>query len=162
MSRGDRNAERGTQVSVARGDLAHDNSGMSERERVFIAIAGVLGALAVGLGAYGAHGLERLLEGTPEAAKRLEWWRTAVLYHLTHSLALGLVALLARAQGPGATVAGILFVGGIAIFSGTLYAMALGAPRWLGAITPLGGLSLIAAWIAVLVAALRTRVESGA
>jgi uncharacterized membrane protein YgdD (TMEM256/DUF423 family) len=57
-----------------------------------------------------------------------------------------------RARASGTTVA---------LFSGTLYAMALGAPRWLGAITPLGGLSLIAAWLTVLVAALRTRVESG-
>jgi len=133
---------------------------MSERERIFIAVAGILGAIAVGLGAYGAHGLERALEGLPDAAKRLEWWRTAVLYHLTHALALGLVGALARAQGPGATVAGILFIAGIALFSGTLYAMALGAPRWLGAITPLGGLSLIAGWLAILVSALRTRVES--
>lgn len=133
---------------------------MSGRERVFIGIAGLLGALAVALGAYGAHGLAAALEGAPDAAKRIEWWRTAALYHLTHTLALGFVAWLSRARGRAAPIAGALFVLGIALFSGTLYAMALGAPRWLGAITPLGGLALIAGWIAVLVFALRARVES--
>lgn len=123
---------------------------MAGQERIFIALAGAFGALAVGLGAYGAHGLERLLEGGADAAKRLGWWQTAVLYHLVHALALGLSARL-----PAPTIAGGLFVAGVLLFSGTLYAMALGAPRWLGAVTPLGGVALIGGWIAVLVAALR-------
>jgi len=133
----------------------HDNSGMDARARLFVGIAGLLGALAVGLGAYGAHGLETALEGLPDAAKRLEWWRTAVLYHLTHALAVAFVAWLASHRARAASVAGALFVLGIVLFAGTLYAMALGAPRWLGAVTPLGGLSLIAGWTTVLAGALR-------
>jgi uncharacterized membrane protein YgdD (TMEM256/DUF423 family) len=140
-----------------------DNSGMTERggavarsraERILVGLSGAYGALAVALGAYGAHGLERVLEGAPDAAARLAWWKTAALYHLTHALALGLTAWLSS-RGRGAVLAGALFAIGVAIFSGTLYAMTLGAPRWLGAITPLGGLSLIAGWILVLVCALR-------
>lgn len=140
---------------VAEAPRAHDNSAMDDRARLFAGTAGLLGALAVGLGAYGAHGLEAALDGLPDAAKRLEWWRTAVLYHLTHALAVAFVAWLAGHRARAAGVAGALFVLGILLFAGTLYAMALGAPRWLGAVTPLGGLSLIAGWIAVLAAALR-------
>jgi uncharacterized membrane protein YgdD (TMEM256/DUF423 family) len=128
---------------------------MNERARLLVAIAGLLGALAVGLGAYGAHGLSAALEGLPDAGKRMEWWQTAALYHLTHALAVAFVAWLATHRARAAGVAGMLFVIGIALFSGTLYAMALGAPRWLGAVTPLGGLSLIAGWITVLVSGLR-------
>ncbi|HJL18660.1 MAG TPA: DUF423 domain-containing protein, partial [Sandaracinaceae bacterium LLY-WYZ-13_1] len=118
--------------------------------RGFVVTAGVLGALAVGLGAFGAHGLEGWLEGATDGAERLGWWRTAAHYHLAHALAVGLCAWLAsRGDGLGARVAGIAFVIGILVFAGTLYAMALGGPRWLGAVTPIGGLSLIAGWIAV-------------
>lgn len=108
------------------------------------ALAGVLGALAVGLGAYGAHGLDA-------GGQRQEWWQTAVLYHLVHAVA---IAVASRVP---AKVAGLAFTGGIVLFSGTLYAMTLGAPRWLGAVTPLGGLSLIAGWIAFAIAALRKK-----
>jgi uncharacterized membrane protein YgdD (TMEM256/DUF423 family) len=132
------------------------NSGMSSRdeaaERTFVVLAGVLGALAVGLGAYGAHGLERALEGAPDAAKRVGWWETAVLYHLAHALALGLAAWLAGCGRRLARVAGILLVAGVLLFAGTLYAMALGAPRWLGAVTPIGGLSLMVGWALLAVA----------
>ena len=125
-------------------------------DRAFIATAGVLGALAVGLGAYGAHGLEGLLEGAPDAARRLAWWRTAVEYHLAHAIAVAWTAWLASRRGGRApTIAGVAFVAGVSMFSGTLYAMALGAPRWLGAVTPIGGLSLIVGWIAVVLAARR-------
>lgn len=119
-------------------------------ERTLLVTGAILGALAVGLGAYGAHGLEALLEGAPEAAKRLGWWQTAVSYHLPHA-AMIVVCALVRARGPGRApvVAGVAFAAGILLFSGTLYAMTLGAPRWLGAITPLGGLSLIAGWLAL-------------
>lgn len=113
-------------------------------------VAGVLGALAVGLGAFGAHGLEGMLEGAEDAAKRLGWWRTAVSYHLPHAVAVGLCGWLAgRSGGAAPTVAGVAFTVGVAVFSGTLYAMALGAPRWLGAVTPLGGLALIVGWLAL-------------
>lgn len=112
-------------------------------------VSGFLGALAVGLGAFGAHGLEGLLAGAEEAAKRLEWWRTAVSYHLPHAIAVALCGWLAGREGRiGARVAGLAFTTGVLLFSGSLYAMTLGAPRWLGAVTPLGGLALIAGWLA--------------
>lgn len=141
----------------------HDNSGMTDTrkgERLFTALAGILGALAVALGAYGAHGLEDALSAAPDAAKRLGWWETAVQYHLAHALAVAFVAWLA-ARGRGATAAGALFTAGIVMFSGTLYAMALGAPRWLGAVTPFGGLALIAGWIAVAASAFRREAPAG-
>lgn len=117
--------------------------------RWLIALAGVSGALAVALGAFGAHGLEGFLAGSADAARRAELWETAVSYHLPHSVALAVCALL---SGRRALVAGVAFVVGILLFAGTLYAMTLGAPRVLGAVTPLGGLSLIIGWIALALA----------
>ena len=102
-------------------------------------IAGVIGALGVGLGAFGAHGLRNVVS---EPAL-LATWETAARYHLVHALALGLVA----AHPASPKVAGLLFVGGIVIFSGSLYALVLTEQRWLGAITPLGGVALIAGWL---------------
>ena len=110
------------------------------------ASAGSLGFLAVALGAFGAHGLEGRLT---EEAK--DWWETATLYLLVHS-----VAALAMAQWPAprATTAGWAFVLGASVFAGTLYAMALGAPRFLGAITPIGGVGLLVGWGLVISAAI--------
>lgn len=95
-------------------------------------LAALSGALAVGAGAFGAHGAP-----SKEAA---DWLRTGAQYQLIHALA-ALVALRMEARGPA-----WCFVVGGAIFAGTLYLMALGAPRWFGAITPLGGVGLIAGW----------------
>lgn len=100
-------------------------------------IAGVLGALAVSLGAFGAHGLKERLALVPEAAG---WWQTATSYLLVHAVAIG-----ALRTG----WAGWCWAGGAAIFSGTLYALALGAPRWLGAVTPVGGGLLLVGWLAL-------------
>lgn len=97
-----------------------------------VVLAALSGAIAVGAGAFGAHGVE---------GKAAEWLRTGGTYQLIHAVA-ALVAVQMGARGPG-----WLFVAGAAIFAGTLYAMALGAPRWLGAITPIGGTALIAAWL---------------
>lgn len=110
-------------------------------------IAGVAGALGVALGAFGAHGLQ----GRLDDPHLLEVWQTASRYHLIHALALAAVA--AHPGRPWA--AGWLFVAGIIVFSGTLYLMPLltmglgGSWRWLGAITPLGGLAFIAGWLAL-------------
>lgn len=108
-----------------------------------MATGAILGALAVSAGAFGAHGLKgRLTE------QAMAWWNIAAQYQLVHSLSVVVAGLLARGSGAGtAATAGLLFVVGILVFSGTLYAMALGAPRWFGAITPLGGLALIAGWL---------------
>ena len=121
-------------------------------------VAAVLGVSAVALGAFGAHGLEAALEGAPDAARRLEWWHTGSLYHLLHApAALGL-AYFAEAQPRLTRAAAVTFAIGVGLFSGTLYAMSLGAPRVLGAVTPLGGLGLMAGW--VLVGALGVRAHA--
>ncbi len=95
-------------------------------------VAALSGALAVGAGAFGAHGAHG------EAA---EWLKTGAHYQLVHAV-VALVAMRLDARG-----AGWLFVAGGALFAGTLYLMALGAPRWFGAITPIGGALLIAGWL---------------
>lgn len=117
--------------------------------RQWLAVGAVSGALTVTLGAFGAHALKESL--TPE---QLAWWETAVQYQAWHALALLAFGLL-RERQPGGGFAGACLLGGSVIFSGTLYAMALGAPRWFGAITPLGGTALIVGWIAFAVAALK-------
>jgi uncharacterized membrane protein YgdD (TMEM256/DUF423 family) len=114
----------------------------------WISIGAALGALAVILGAFGAHGLKERID-----ADALEVWKTGVLYHALHALALVLYGLFARDRG--GRIAGWCFVLGIAIFSGTLYGLALGGPRWLGAITPVGGVLLIVGWISFAVEAQR-------
>jgi uncharacterized membrane protein YgdD (TMEM256/DUF423 family) len=111
----------------------------------WLTVSGISGFLAVALGAFGAHGLSERLADAADGAKRLGWWQTAAHYHLMHALALGLVAFVV-VRVPTARLAGFAFVVGTLLFAGSLYAMALGAPRWLGAITPLGGLSLLVGW----------------
>jgi uncharacterized membrane protein YgdD (TMEM256/DUF423 family) len=111
----------------------------------WLTTASISGFLAVALGAFGAHGLQARLAEAADAAKRLGWWQTAAQYHLMHALALGVVSLVV-ARVPLARAAGGAFVLGTLLFSGSLYLMALGGPRWLGAVTPLGGLSLLAGW----------------
>lgn len=94
-------------------------------------LAALSGALAVGAGAFGAHGA---------SGQAAEWLRTGGQYQLIHAVA-ALVVLRLETRGPG-----WLFLAGGALFAGTLYLMAMGAPRWLGAITPIGGTLLIAGW----------------
>ena len=118
-----------------------------------LAAAGLLGALGVGLGAFGAHALRDLLleRGMSNA------WETAVRYHLLHSVALLSVAAWMRQDGAivSRTIAWVArtWVLGTVIFSGSLYGLALGGPRWLGPITPLGGLLFVAGWALLIVAA---------
>lgn len=115
-------------------------------------VAGALwGFAGVGLGAFGAHGLRGSV-----SSEAMSWWHTATLYHLVHALALVAVGLLSS-PGPRADAAGWAFLLGSVVFSGTLYAMALGAPRWLGAVTPLGGLGMMAGWLLLAAAALGRR-----
>jgi uncharacterized membrane protein YgdD (TMEM256/DUF423 family) len=124
--------------------------------RVFVILSGLLGLTAVGLGAFGAHGLRSRLQDLPDGVKRLEWWNTAAHYHLTHALALGLAAwLLHRGAGVAANVAGWSFVGGVALFSGSLYVMTVTGQTRLGIVTPFGGLLFLAGWAAVMIAGFR-------
>lgn len=114
-------------------------------------VGALYGFLGVALGAFGAHGLKARL--SPEL---LTVWKTAVEYQFYHALALLLVALLAS-QRPSSLLggAGLCFALGVLIFSGSLYAYALSGLRWLGAITPLGGLLFLAGWALLLWAALK-------
>ncbi len=105
-------------------------------------IAAVVGFTGVTLGAFGAHGLERVLS----VGERSEWWGTAVDYHMWHALALLGVGWMVERTGRGGA-AGWCFLLGVTVFSGTLYGLGLGAPRWLGAITPLGGVLLLSGWV---------------
>ena len=108
-----------------------------------LAAAGLLLGLATVCGAFGAHALKAHL-----SAERLQLWDTAVRYHFFHALGLLGVGLTLRSLDGGALrAAALLIVAGVVLFSGSLYALALGAPRTLGALTPLGGLAWIAAWL---------------
>jgi uncharacterized membrane protein YgdD (TMEM256/DUF423 family) len=108
-----------------------------------VRIAAILGFLGVALGAFGAHGLRNRV-----GPEMLEIWKTGVLYHLAHALALLAVAALGPRVGWPRAVAG-LFVGGVLIFSGTLYAMVITGNFWLGRITPIGGAALLGGWAAL-------------
>jgi len=103
-------------------------------------LAGFAGASAVILGAFGAHALRGVLD-----ERGTELWHTAVNYHVWHALALCLALFVLDA--PHRRRAVIAFAIGVVLFSGSLYALALGAPRWFGAITPLGGVAFIAGWL---------------
>jgi uncharacterized membrane protein YgdD (TMEM256/DUF423 family) len=110
--------------------------------------------LGVALGAFGAHGLKAALGEGPEAERRLGWWETGARYQLIHGLALGLAAVVAGPRTEGwALWAAVGFLVGVALFSGSLYVMALTGLRWLGAVTPLGGLAQLAGWVALGMAA---------
>lgn len=119
------------------------------------AAGALLLACAVGLGAFGAHALKGRLD-----AYELDIWHTAVLYHFIHALGILLVVALARSGAIGIAGEALtcwLLLAGIVLFSGSLYVLALSGVRVLGAITPIGGVAFLAAWIALAVQALRTR-----
>lgn len=114
--------------------------------RNWMTLASIGGFLAVAGGAFGAHGL-----ADPQARA---WMQTGGQYALVHVLASLACGLLAGMGAPRARLAPAFFLPGVAIFAGSLFAMALGGPRWLGAVTPIGGLLFLAGW-AVLAWALR-------
>lgn len=121
---------------------------MANQRNLPLAIASVLGALAVAMGAFGAHALKpKLLE-----LDTLEVWKTAVAYQMWHALLLALVAISPQ-QSPK-NILGSCLISGILFFSGSLYWLALGGPIWLGPVTPIGGLLLIISWVLLLKKAL--------
>lgn len=124
---------------------------MSSPVRTALLVGGVAGFVGVAAGAMGAHALSGRID-----AQALGWWRTAADYAQLHAVVLVAIGL-SRARARALRVAVPAFAAGIAIFSGTLMAMALGAPRWFGAITPLGGLCLMAGWLALAAAAVASR-----
>ena len=121
--------------------------------RLALTLATLLLCAAVGLGAFGAHALKARLAPDMQAI-----WQTAVQYHAWHALGLLAVGLftMQRPDAPGASLAAWLFVAGIALFSGSLYALALSGVRGLGAVTPFGGVAFLAGWLAFAWAAWRT------
>ena len=121
------------------------------------ATAAIMLALAVSLGAFGAHGLQSRLD-----AYSIGVYEKAVFYHFIHALGMLAVPLLVRVglvSEPAAKWTGWRLLAGIVLFSGSLYALAITGVRSLGAITPFGGTSFIAAWVVLAVCALRMRVH---
>jgi uncharacterized membrane protein YgdD (TMEM256/DUF423 family) len=120
-------------------------------DRLFFAVGALSALLAVAAGAFGAHALRERL-----TADMLAVFEVGARYHMYHALGL-LAAAWAVSRWPGslATAAGWLFVAGTLVFSGSLYLLALTGQRWLGAVTPLGGLAFILGWAALAWAALR-------
>ena len=111
--------------------------------KLFITLASFSGILAVVFGAFGAHALKGKLDD-----QALKVFETAVQYHFYHTFALLVVGVIALNQPQTVLLksSGWLFVIGILVFSGSLYLLSLTGVRWLGAITPLGGLALVAGW----------------
>jgi uncharacterized membrane protein YgdD (TMEM256/DUF423 family) len=114
-------------------------------DRTFLVLGAVSGFLAVALGAFGAHLLRDRI-----APELMHIYETAQRQHILHVAALLAVAWAStRWPGPAATAAGWLFVIGTLLFSGSLYVLAITGQRWLGAITPFGGLALLLGWLAL-------------
>jgi uncharacterized membrane protein YgdD (TMEM256/DUF423 family) len=115
------------------------------RKTPIIAIGGLLLASAVALGAFGAHGLESILE----EHGRVDTYETAVKYHFYHGLGMVLIGILKKLYKKGYDWACKTMLVGVIIFSGSLYVLSLSNVTWLGAITPIGGVLLILSWILV-------------
>jgi uncharacterized membrane protein YgdD (TMEM256/DUF423 family) len=136
---------------------------MSSLSRRWIAIGALLGAVGVGLGAFGAHSLPTLLKNLGyvggDLARRHEIFETAVRYQILHALAIVVsgLALETRVSGWWRFAAWALLIG-IALFSGLLKVLTIAGPQWnwLGMVVPLGGLSMIIGWLALAVGAIRT------
>ena len=115
---------------------------------IWVRIASLLMFLAVALGAFGSHALRGKLTD-----HYLEVYKTAVLYHFIHALGLFVVAWLStQSQDSKINLAGIFMLTGIVLFSGSLYLLSITSQKWLGAITPLGGLSFLGAWLLIFLA----------
>lgn len=119
-------------------------------DRLFPALGALFGAMAVAAGAFGAHALRARLE-----PRDLEVFETAARYQMYHALALLAVAWAMGGNRQWGLAAGWLFVAGVVVFSGSLYALVLTGQRWLGAVTPLGGVAFILGWVCLGVAVLK-------
>ncbi len=119
----------------------------------WFALGCVLAGAGIALGAFGAHGLRSRIP-----AERLAVYETGVRYHLVHALALLAVAWSAeRLPARPTEAAGWLFTAGVLVFSGSLYALAISGIRWLGAITPIGGVCFLSGWAILAWTAFRAR-----
>src|SRR5689334_11036433 len=124
--------------------------------KIYLLFAALNGALAVLLGAFGAHGLKQRL-----STDMLAVYQTGVQYHFYHTLALFAVALLMLQWPLNTTLrwSALLFCIGIVIFCGSLYLLSISGLRWLGAITPIGGVAFIAGWLALALAVWKNEVN---
>lgn len=127
---------------------------MNNSARRLLILGAVNGFLFVALGAFGAHGLKSVA-----SVEQLAWFKTGTWYHGMHTFAILITGLIAAQLGEKSQrallLAGWLFLAGILLFSGSLYAMGLGAPSILGAVTPFGGVCFIAGWFALAISLLR-------
>lgn len=116
-------------------------------QRTFMAWGAVLMALSVAIGAFGAHMLEGRI-----SADEMAVYETGVHYHMIHGIAVIITGLAAGLFGESRKLfwAGVLFIAGVLIFSGSLYVLSLSGIKWLGAITPIGGVSFIAGWLVLM------------
>ena len=128
------------------------------RWQLFVSAGALFGGLGVLAGAFGAHALEARLE-----AQALETWDTAVFYQLVHALLLFATGLWLKLGYTGSdappaslSVAAVALIAGILLFSGSLYLLALGGPRALGPVTPLGGVAFVVGWLSLIPAARRS------
>jgi uncharacterized membrane protein YgdD (TMEM256/DUF423 family) len=126
---------------------------MTPTAKLFLILGGINAALVVMLGAFGAHGLKARL-----TAEMLAVYQTAVHYHLFHALGLLAVGLVASqiADSVWLKWSGWLMLAGIILFSGSLYVLSVSGMRWLGMVTPFGGVAFIAAWIVFVIAVARS------
>jgi uncharacterized membrane protein YgdD (TMEM256/DUF423 family) len=134
--------------------MNRSTTGLDPFARRCIATGAILMLAGVILGAFGAHLLESRL-----AARQLASYQTGVTYQLLHALGLVLVGLVGQAGGVATRLrwSARMMLAGVAFFSGSIYLMTAGAPRWLGAVAPVGGLSFMAAWALLAWHALRLR-----
>lgn len=126
---------------------------------IFISIAAIIAALSVALGAFAAHGLQQHL-----SAANVEVFKTGVYYQFVHALALfilGVLILVLQVYAPAGVkltafqLTGVAWLIGIVLFSGSLYGLSVAEWRWLGPVTPIGGLSFIIGWVSLAVASFR-------
>lgn len=123
-------------------------------QKKYFVMGAILMALAVGLGAFGAHILSSML-----SAKALETFKTGVHYHMIHAIGMLVTTIAATQWGSNKKLlwANRFFLSGIILFSGSLYGLSLTGAKWLGPITPLGGVSFIAGWITLAIAVLNNK-----
>jgi len=120
--------------------------------KILLTLGALNAFLAVGLGAFGAHGLKGRI-----VSEMMSVYQTAVQYHFYHALGLVLIGVMATLW-PGSgllKVAGWVMLAGIILFSGSLYVLSISGIRWLGAVTPIGGLAFLAGWFLLIVVFLR-------
>lgn len=123
-------------------------------DRTFVILASIIMFFGVAAGAFGAHALANHFKSYPELEST---YNTAVRYQLIHGLAIFAIAwAVTRWPGSFTQLAGFLFVAGIVLFSGSLYLLVLTGSRWLGAITPFGGVAFLVGWLSLLVGAWRS------